>query len=334
MKAVRFAQYGEPAKVLTVQECPLPEPGKGEVRVRMLASPVNPSDLLFVRGQYAGVQPHFPSPVGFEGVGMVDALGPQVDRPAPGQRVVVINGKGGNWVDYAVVPAHDLLPAPDNLPDEQVACFTVNPASAILMLRHVLAIPKREWLLQSAASGELGRMIIRLAKHDGIRTINVVHRREAVAELQRLGANAVIVSTEGPIDEQVRRIVGPQGVQYAIDPVVGETGTQMYQALGEEGRMLVYGSLTGEPIRVGADPRFILAGHRILEVFWLGYWLPRLDETARRRLVQEIVTLMREGILVTSAARPFSLDEIGTAVTQAEATGRQGKILLIPQNGS
>jgi len=331
MKAIRFDQYGEPAKVLTVQECPLPEPGKGEVRVRILASPVNPSDLLFVRGHYAGVQPHFPSPVGFEGVGMVDALGPQVHRPVHGQRVAVINEKGGNWAEYVVVPALFLLPVPDDLPDEQVASFFVNPASAILMLRHVLAIPKGEWLLQSAASGELGRMIIRLAKHDGIRTVNVVHRREAVAELERLGADAVIVSTEGPIDEQVRRIVGPQGVKYAIDPVVGETGTQMYQALGEEGRMLVYGSLTGEPIRVGADPRFILAGRRILEVFWLGYWFPRLDETARRQLVQEIITLMRDGLLVTSAARTFSLDEIGSAVTQAEATGRQGKILLVPQ---
>ena len=110
MKAIRFAQYGEPAKVLTVQECPLPEPGKGEVRVRILASPINPSDLLFVRGHYAGVQPHFPSPVGFEGVGVVDALGPQVHRPVPGQRVVVRNSQGGNWADYAVVPAHNLLP--------------------------------------------------------------------------------------------------------------------------------------------------------------------------------------------------------------------------------
>ena len=144
----------------------------------------------------------------------------------------------------------------------------------------------------------------------------------------------LLTTTEGPIDEQVRRIVGQEGVKYAIDPVVGETGTQMYQALGEEGRMLVYGSLTGEPIRVGADPRFILAGRRILEVFWLGYWLPRLDETAQRQLVQEIVALLHEGILTTSAARPFPLDEIGTAVTQAEATGRQGKILLVPQNGS
>jgi NADPH:quinone reductase len=271
MKAIQFERYGEPEKVLAVQERPLPEPEKGEARVRILASPVNPSDLLFVRGHYAGVQPHFPSPVGFEGVGIVDVLGPQVQRPVPGQRVAVINAeKGGNWADYAVVPAHFLLPVPEDLPDEQVASFLINPASAIVMLRHVLAIPQGEWLLQSAAGSELGRMIIRLAKHDGIRTINIVRRRESVAELERLGADAVIVSTEGSIDEQVRRIVGPQGVNYAIDPVIGETGTQMYQALSEEGRMLVYGSFTREPMRVGADPRFILAGRRILEVFWLG----------------------------------------------------------------
>src|SRR5260221_3863634 len=264
MKGIRFDRYGEPAKVLRGEECTLPEPGKGEVRVRILASPVHPSDLLFVRGHYAGVQPQFPSSAGFEGVGIVDAIGPQVHRPVPGQRVAVINEKGGNWAEYAVVPAPFLLPVPDDLPDEQVASFFVNPAAAVLMLRHILAIPQGEWLLQSAAGSELGRMIIKLAKHDGIRTINVVRRRASVAELEPLGADTVIVSTEGPIDEQVRRIVGPQGVKFAIDPVLGETGTQMYQALGEEGRMLVYGSLTGEPIRVGADPRFILPGRRIL----------------------------------------------------------------------
>lgn len=331
MKAIQFAQYGEPTQVLSVAERPLPEPGLGEVRVRILASPINPSDLLFVRGVYAGVQPRFPAPVGFEGVGRVEALGPQVQRPLPGQRVGVVNNQGGNWAEYAVVPATDLVPVPDDLPDEQIASLVINPTSAVLMIRHVLAIPPGEWLLQSAASGELGRMIIRLAHHDGIRTINVVRRREAVAELERLGADAVVVSSEGPIDEQVRKIVGPAGVKYAIDPVVGEIGTQMYQALGEEGHMLVYGSLTGEPIRVGADPRYILAGRRILEVFWDGYWLPRLDEPARRQLVQDIVTLMRDGLLVTSGAQKYTLEEIGTAVTRAETIGRQGKMLLIPQ---
>ena len=124
-------------------------------------------------------------------------------------------------------------------------------------------------------------MIIRLAKHDGVRTINVVRRREAAAELERLGADRVIVIGDGPVDEQVREIVGPQGVRFAIDPVVGEVGTQMFQALGDDGRMLVYGSLTGEPIQVGLDPRYILSGRRTLEVFWLGYWLPRLEGAAR-----------------------------------------------------
>jgi NADPH:quinone reductase-like Zn-dependent oxidoreductase len=279
---------------------------------------------------YAGVQPQFPAPAGFEGVAVVDAIGPGVQGLAPGQRVATVNGQGGNWADYAVMPADNVLAVPDDIPDEQVASFFINPASAVLMVRHLLAIPAGEWLLQSAARSELGRMIIKLARHDGFRTVNVVRRREAAAELERLGADAVVVSTEGPIDEQVRKIVGPQGVKYAIDPVVGETGTQMYQALADDGRMLVYGSLTGEPIRVGADPRFILAGRRILEVFWLGYWLPRLDDAARRNLVEEVVGLMRDGILLTTPGHRYSLDDIGAAVTDAETTGRQGKTLLVP----
>jgi NADPH:quinone reductase-like Zn-dependent oxidoreductase len=338
MKAVQFDAHGEPAEVLAVADRPLPEPGDGEARVRILASPVNPSDLLYVRGFYSGVEPRFPAPVGFEGVGIVDSLGPGANGVIVGQRVAVVNGQGGNWAEYAVVPAAELLPAPDGIPNEQAASFVINPASAILMVRHILAVPRGEWLLQSAAGSELGRMIIRLAQRDGIRTVNVVRRREAAAELEALGADAVIVSTEGPIDEQVHDIVGRDGVKYAIDPVVGQTGTEMFKALDEDGRMLVYGSLTGEPIRMGEDPRHILSGRRILEVYWLGYWLPRLDAAgfypagtpARLQLANEIAALVREDILVTSPGQVYPLDEIGVAVAQAESTGRRGKVLLDP----
>jgi NADPH:quinone reductase-like Zn-dependent oxidoreductase len=110
----------------------------------------------------------------------------------------------------------------------------------------------------------------------------------------------------------------------------GETGTQVFQALADDGRMLVYGSLTREPIRVGADPRTILAGRRILEVFWLGYWLTKLDAAARRGLFEEIVTLVREGILASSIGRRYSLDDVQSAVTQSETKGRSGKVLLAP----
>jgi NADPH:quinone reductase len=330
MRAIQFDRYGEPARVLTLREVPVPEPGDKEVRIRILASPINPSDLLFLRGLYAGVQPSFPAPAGFEGVGLVDAPGRRAQGFVRGQRVAAINDKGGNWAEYAVVSESRLFPVPDDLSTEQVASFFINPASAIAMVRHVLAVPRGEWLLQSAAGSELGHMIIKLARHDGIRTINVVRRHASVAKLEQLGADAVVVSTEGPIDEQVRGIVGAQGVKYAIDPVGGETGTQIYQSLSDEGRMLVYGSLTGEPIRVGADPRFILAGHRILEVFWLGEWLKEQNGAELHRLFEEIVALIREGVLGTTRARTFSLDEMDAAVKQAEAPGRQGKVLLVP----
>ena len=308
----------------------MPEPARDEARVRMLATPVNPSDLLYVRGLYAGVQPQFPAPAGFEGVGIVDALGPEAQDVERGQRVSVVNGQGGNWAEYAVVPARDLIPVAADVPDEQAASFVINPASAILMLRHVLAVPRGEWLLQSAAGSQIGRMIIRLASRAGIRTINIVRRRESVAGLKELGADAVIVSADGPIDEQVRGITGPEGVRYAVDPVAGKTGTQMFKALHEEGRMLAYGSLTGEPIQVGADPRYILAGRRVLEVFWLGYWLPRLDADSRHKLTDAIAGLIRDGILETKPGRRYSLDDIGSAVSQAELVGKEGKVLLTP----
>ncbi|WP_236023050.1 zinc-binding dehydrogenase [Dictyobacter formicarum] len=173
-------------------------------------------------------------------------------------------------------------------------------------------------------------MIIKLARRDGIRTVNVIRRHASIAELEQLGADAVIASEDGPIDEQAHRIVGPQGVKYAIDPVAVDTGTQIFQALNDDGHMFVYSSLTGEQIRVGADPCFILAGNRTLEVYWLGYWIRGLGDTAKQNLFNDSVTLIREGILGTISAHSFSLDEIGAAVKQAETPGRHGEVLLVP----
>ena len=338
MRTIRFNHYGEPRDVLTVTEQPVPQPDAGEVRVKIQFSPINPSDLLYVRGHYSGVTPHFPAGAGFEGVGIVDAVGPEVERLAVGQRVFVRNSAGGNWAQYAVVPADKAWTVPDDIPDEQIASFMINPATAILMVRHVLAVPRGEWLLQSAAGGELGRMIIRLAKHDGIKTINVVRRRESAQDLTDLGADEVIVLGDGPVDEQVHNIVGPHGVGFAIDPVAGQTGTEIYRSLSDDGRMLVYGSLSGEGIRVGDDPRLILSGRRVLEVFWLGFWLPRLNESgffrsgrpAIPQLIDEIIELIRDGILRTSPGEKFSLDGITAAVTEAESVGHDGKVFLAP----
>ena len=326
MKVIRFERFGEPAEVLQGADAPIPEPKAGEVRVRMLASPVNPSDLMFIRGRY-GIVPTLPASPGFEGVGVVEQAGPGVlGKILVGRRVAVLNGTGGNWAEQVVIPAGRAVPVPKDLPIEQAASFFVNPVTVLAMVRHVLQVPKGAWLLQSAAGSSLGRMIIRLGKHDGFRTLNVVRRHEAIAEIQALGGDAVISSSDGPIADQVRKIVGAEGVRHALDPVGGATGAAVLDSLSPGGRMLVYGSLSNEPIPVSA--RGLIAGNTAVEGFWLGHWAADRSKLAMILMFREVARLIRDGVLATEPGRGFPLDAVADAVREAETTGRQGKVLL------
>jgi NADPH2:quinone reductase len=326
MKAIRFEQFGEPEKVLRVVDLPEPEPGPGQVRVRMIASPINPSDLLVIRGRY-GVLPKLPATPGFEGVGVVEKAGPGLlGAFYKGRRVAVLNSDGGNWAEKAIIPAIRAIPVAADLPDEQVASFFINPASALAMTRHVLKVPRGEWLLQSAAGSTVGKMIIKLGRKVGFKTLNVVRRREAVDELKALGADAVISSSDGPIDQQVRDLTGGRGVSYALDCVGGETGSQVFKALGDDSHMLVYGLLSDEDIHF--DPRAMIAGKRVIEGFWLGHWMLARSKIKALGLFREIGGLIRDGALATDPGPRFPLDSIGAAVKEAEAVGRKGKVLL------
>jgi NADPH:quinone reductase-like Zn-dependent oxidoreductase len=327
MKALVFDRFGEPGEVLQVRDVPTPVPGRGEVRVRMIASPINPSDLMVVRGRY-GVLPSLPATPGIEGVGVVDALGPGanlVGRLAMGKRVTAINPKGGNWAEYAVIPARQARPVPADIPDDQVASFFVNPATVLAMVRHVLNVPRGAWLLQTAAGSELGRMVIRLGRHDGFKTLNVVRRPEAREELQVLGGDAVICSADGPIDEQARYVAGSDEIRYAIDPVGGATGSQAFRALGVNGRMLEYGTLTGEPLEIDARP--LISRNCRLAGFWLGHWMRSRNIPQTLALFREIARLMRKGVLTSQIGSRFPLDEIAAATLEAEKPGRAGKVL-------
>lgn len=332
MKAIVFERFGEPGEVLKLKDVPIPEPGPGEVRVRMIASPINPSDLLVVRGLY-GVLPSLPAIPGFEGVGVVDKAGPGLlGMLARGKRVTVINSAGGNWAEYAVIPAKQARPVSSDISDDQVASFFVNPATVLALIKHVLEVPRGETLLQSAAGSSLGKMIIRYCKHEGIRTINVVRRREAMAELSALGGDVVIASADEPVDEQVLRLTKNEGVRFALDPVGGETGTQVFNALAADAKMVVYGTLTNEPIRI--DSRRMIAGKRELQGFWLGHWMRSRSIPKNLLLFREIASQIRAGVLTTEIGRKFPLDAIFDAVQESEHVGRKGKVLLTISAGA
>jgi NADPH:quinone reductase-like Zn-dependent oxidoreductase len=329
MKAVVFDRFGDPAEVLRVRETPLPELGPGQVRVRMLASPINPSDLLVVRGHY-GRHPALPATPGFEGVGVVDAAGPGWLRLlrglSAGRRVAVLNGAGGNWQQYVVLSARQVVPLAADLLDEQAATFFVNPATALLMTQRVLRVPPGAWLLQTAAGSAVGRMVIRLGKHFGFRTLNVVRRREQAEELLRDGADAVICTNDESVAERVRTLTGGAGVRFALDAVGGATGLAVVQALGPGGRMLVYGTLANEPIAV--DPRVLMVGQKRIEGFWLSEWVMQQGPLTMLKLFRNVQRLIRAGVLTSDIGTSFPLEQIQEAVRQAETPGRQGKILL------
>jgi NADPH:quinone reductase-like Zn-dependent oxidoreductase len=327
MKAAVFDQFGDPAQVLQVRDVPQPPPPQsGQVRVRMLASPINPSDLLVVRGQY-GKLPKLPATPGFEGVGIVEQNGGGLlGWRALGRRVAVIGGASGNWQEQVIIPSRQAVVIPSDLPTEQVACFFVNPATALAMVTKVLRVPPGAWLLQTAAGSAVGRMIIRLGKREGFRTINVVRRAETGEELRRLGADAIVDSSQQDVEGQVRTITSGEGVQYAIDAVGGATGSAVVRSLAPGGRMLIYGSLSFEPLQF--DPRLLIVGEKRVEGFWLSVWARKQSPLKMFRLFGKISKLIREGVLVSEIGATFPLDDVKTAVARADEPGRTGKVLL------
>jgi NADPH:quinone reductase len=329
MRAVVFERFGEPREVLHVRDLPTPEPGAGQVRVRMRLSPINPSDLMTVRGLY-GRLPALPATPGFEGVGVIDAVGPgwlaKLRGLKPGKRVAVLNGQGGNWQEQVVLSARFVVPVPDDLPDEQVAAFFVNPATVLVMTERVLQVSRGAWFMQTAAGSALGRMVIRLGQHAGFRTINIVRRKELAAELKALGADEVLSSAEDNIVTRVQEITNGAMVPYAIDAVGGPGVIDLLQALAPQGRLLVYGTLSGETIPL--DPRVLIGGQRVIEGFWLSDWVKQQGVLRMLGLFRQIITLMRAGVLTTPVAATYTLDQLPLAAEHVEQRARGGKILL------
>ena len=329
-RAVQFQSFGEPAEVLKCLQIPEASPQHGEVRVRMLASPINPSDLMTIRGVY-GQKPSLPAVPGYEGVGIVESGGGLFGRFLRGKRVAVLNRTGGNWAEFAVLPAKQCIPLPATLAVEQAAMFFVNPVTAYVMTQRVLKVPKGAWLLQSAAGSSLGQMVIRLGQHYGFRTLNVVRRPEQIDQLKALGADAVLTfdaQQDDPAEfaRRVQNLTGTETVRYALDPVGGATATALLGCLRNSGRLLLFGSLSGEALQVSS--RDLLTETNRIDGFWLARWMNRRSLPNRLSLVRKVSQLMQQGVLVNDVGRCYSLEEIKDAVQESEKPGRRGKTWL------
>lgn len=325
MRAVRFASFGEPADVLTVENVPAPAPGPGQVLVRVQVRPINPSDLFVIRGLY-GALPRLPAVPGFEGAGVIVGVGEGITDCAIGQRVIPM-GAPGLWQEYVVVPAARAIPIPESIGDRQAATALVNPATAWLMLTETLRVERGEWVLQNAANSLVGRHVIRLARRLDFRTINVVRRREVMEELRALGADEIICEQDENVVARVHALTGGKGVRYALDSVGGASGARLAASLGIGGTMLVYGAIAGEPLAI--HPGMLLFRSASIRGWWLTHWF----QTATPEQVQSLFTtlfgLIADGTLHTPIAAEYDLADVREAVIAAERRTHPGKVLLV-----
>lgn len=325
MRCVRFDRFGDPTDVLRVHDVPTPSPGPGEVLVRMRVRPVNPSDLLTVRGLY-GALPQLPATPGYEGMGVIEAVGPNVRGTEIGQRVIPMRTPG-TWQECLVVNAANLVPTPDSLSDESAAQFLVNPLSAWIMVTEELALQPGQWLLQTAAGSTLGRLLLQIAKLRQVKTINVVRRRAQAEELRALGADEVICTEDEDLGERVMAITNGAGVSAAIDAVGGQIGGSVVQALAPGGLMLIYGMLSLEPTPINGGQMVFRATS--VRGFWLTAWLRRAPAEKQRTLMREVLSHMVKGEIVPPIEAKYDLGDITEAVRHAERPGRHGKVLLV-----
>ncbi|HEV2861718.1 MAG TPA: zinc-dependent alcohol dehydrogenase family protein [Pyrinomonadaceae bacterium] len=324
MQSVRFYEFGNPAEVLRVEDVPTPEPTAGQVLVKMRARPINPSDLLTVRGLY-GALPSLPASPGLEGMGEVAAVGEGVGLLRAGQRVIPL-GVSGTWQEYVLAPAAQLLPVPDGVSDQTAAQFVVNPLTAWIMTVDELALEPGEWLLQTSAGSTLGRVVLQIARMRGFKTVNVVRRREQAEELKTLGADECIVTDEEDITERVREITGGS-LTKAIDAVGGETGAAVMRSLGRGGVMLVYGLLSGEPTPV--DGGRMIFTTTTMRGFWLGDWMRTTPPDRQQAVTSELLRSMASSEIVPPVEAEYPLAEVLAAAEHSERPGRSGKVLLV-----
>lgn len=331
MNCLEFKETGPPRDVVRLIDRDTPSPGRGEVLVRMQASPVNPSDIMFIEGKY-GSQPHLPQVPGFEGVGVVEASGGGLrGKIFQGKRVAVLNKSGGNWADFTVVPAAQVIPISARLTTEQAATFFVNPATAWIMTQEVLCVPARSWLLQTAAGSSLGKMVVRLGNALGFRTLNIVRSERHVDRLKKLGADEVVVfdparHPEDEFHEAVRRAVGQGEIKHAIDCVGGMTGSAVVRSLSPGGRLLVFGTLDDSPLQFSS--RTLMTNTTTVEGFWLGSFMAQKSLLFKLQLVRKLTRLVLNGTLESDIAGSFSLADFSQALDQVEDSGSEGKTLL------
>ncbi|HAP47343.1 MAG TPA: alcohol dehydrogenase [Afipia sp.] len=322
MHNVQINAFGKPWEVVETVSLPDPgAPGAGEIVVDMEFSPINPSDLVLMRGMY-GVKPNLPAPVGAEGVARVAKIGSGVTGIKEGDRVLFPRG-ASTWLTRAKVKADGLFALPANADPQQLSMLMVNPPTAYLMLTEYVALKKGDWVIQSAGNSAVGRAVIAITKKMGIHTVSVVRRPELIEELKKLGADVVLV--EGPdLAKRVREATDKAKIMLALDSVGGPGLMPLNDCLANGGTLVAYGVMSGGPGPFFTAPNIFR--DLTLKGFWLLNWCNKNSPERALEVQKQVASWIADGTIYTPVEATYPLTESKAAISHA-AKGA-GKILF------
>ncbi|MBJ6761586.1 zinc-dependent alcohol dehydrogenase family protein [Myxococcaceae bacterium JPH2] len=324
MKAVRFSAFGPPKDVAQLVDEAREALKPGEARVAVLATPINPSDLLTLTGEY-GMLPKLPATPGNEGVGRVVEV-EDSDAVSPGDLVFLPTG-AGTWRTHLTAKAAELLPVPPGLDLIQASMMAINPPTAYLMLRQFVTLQPGDWVIQNAANSAVGRYLITLAQVMGVKTVNVVRRESLAAELKAQGADVVLTDTD-ELPQQVKDATRGAKVRLGIDAVGGDSTRRLGDSLATGGVVVNYGAMSGKGPKLSAAASIFK--DISLRGFWLVRWMRNASREEQNATFARLAELMSVGTLQTTVDGTFPLERIHDALQRAMEEGRNGKVILTP----
>jgi NADPH:quinone reductase-like Zn-dependent oxidoreductase len=304
VKIVRFHQTG-PAEVLQFDELPLPEPGPGEIRLRVKALGLNRAEVMFRNGQYLET-PVLPAKNGYEAAGIIEAVGPNVDSSWIGKRASTVPGTfklndHGVYGEVAIVPLHGIAEYPTTLSYEQGASIWMQYLTAYGALVWLGKVAKNDFVVITAASSSVGVAAIEIVKAEGGTSIAVTRTASKKAQLIELGADHVIVTDEEDLVARINEITSGKGARVVFDPIGGKIVESLAAATSSKGIIFEYGALAPEPtpyplftalskfltiraytlFELTPDPAFSTAKQYIFDHLATGAFKPLIDKTFR-----------------------------------------------------
>ncbi|OCA92005.1 zinc-dependent alcohol dehydrogenase family protein [Bacillus wudalianchiensis] len=324
-KCIKFYEFGSPRDVVKVESKSIQPPKGNEVLVRMLARPINPSDLIPIRGSYSH-RVSFPNIPGYEGVGIVEDVGPLVSHHFIGQRVLPLRGEG-TWQEFVKTSSEFAVPIPDSIDDFTAAQMYINPITALVVCTEVLKLKSDDVLLVNACGSSIGHVFAQLSKVLGFRLIAVTRNDKYMEELLHLGASYVIDTSQNDLNEVVMELTNGMGTDAAIDSVGGSDGNELAYCVKTNGNFLTIGLLSGIQVNWA---EIIKKAKVNANMFHLRNWNKNVSSAKWQETFRHLINLLSDGKLrLMTVDSQYDLLNVKRAIEVVESSKKtKGKVFL------